>query len=193
VRDTGPKRLGVSANLTNRFGPHTMHRSNLSLVSSVHAGTFLSALYFWGKYSFSRSSGSIFSHASLSSLDLHGMLASTLQRDISGVNLREILLGRVVAHVVTRRRQFRRRNVHWVNVLGLLVLPQVKVNLLFLFLLSLALLRGLIRQDSAFSDSLDQLHDLLGFVLGGQEAPLGFRGTAERCWVSVFIAILRSR
>jgi hypothetical protein len=63
--------------------------------------------------------------------------------------------------------------------LWLLVLPKIEVHLLLLFLFPLALRRGLIWQDSALPDGADQLHDLLGLVLGREEAALGLRGTAE--------------
>jgi hypothetical protein len=71
--------------------------------------------------------------------------------------------------------------MHRVGCLGFLVLPEIEVHLVLLLLFTLALLGRLIRQDPALANGADQFHDLLGFVLGGEEAPLGLRGTAEGC------------
>ncbi len=88
---------------------------------------------------------------------------------------------RIITEIVTRRRELGGWDVHRVGLLGLLVLPQIEVHLFFLLLFPLALLVRLIRQDSALPNGADQLHDLLGLVLGREEASLGFRGTAEGC------------
>lgn len=50
-----------------------MHLSKRSLTKVPQAGTFRKALYFCGRYSFSLSSGSAFSHSSRSSLDLEAV------------------------------------------------------------------------------------------------------------------------
>ena len=71
--------------------------------------------------------------------------------------------------------------MQWVRLLGLFVLPKIEVNLLLLLRFPLALRRRLIRQNSAFANGTDQLHDLLGLVLGREEASLGLGGAAEGC------------
>lgn len=71
--------------------------------------------------------------------------------------------------------------MQWVRLLGLFVLPKIEVNLLLLLRFPLALRGRLIRQDSAFANGADQLHDLLGLVLGRKEASLGLGGGAEGC------------
>jgi hypothetical protein len=98
-----------------------------------------------------------------------------------GICIRQVFFWGVIAQIITGRRKLRGGNMHRIRRLGLLVLPEIKVYLLLFLLLPLALLGWLVRQDSAFADGANQLHDLLGLILGREEAPLGFGGAAEGC------------
>lgn len=79
-------------------------------------------------------------------------IPASQRKRLQGKNLRQILWRRVIAHIIARRRKFGSRDMHGVGLLRLLVLPQIKVDLLLLFLFPLALLRGLIRQDPTLAD-----------------------------------------
>ena len=70
-------RTSVQHILANVADSLTMQRSNRSLTKVPQAGTFRKALYFCGRYSFSLSSGSAFSHSSRSSLDLETVNVSS--------------------------------------------------------------------------------------------------------------------
>ena len=97
------------------------------------------------------------------------------------MHIRQVFLWRIVAQVVAGRWKLGSGDMQWVRLLGLFVLPKIEVNLLLLLRFPLALRRRLIRQNSAFANGTDQLHDLLGLVLGREEASLGLGGAAEGC------------
>ena len=97
------------------------------------------------------------------------------------VHIRQVFLWRIVAQVVAGRWKLGSGDMQWVRLLRLFILPKIEVNLLLLLRFPLALGRRLIRQDSAFANGTDQLHDLLGLVLGRKEASLGLGGGAEGC------------